>query len=144
MSAFGARSRAALAQVHPTLIRILSEVTEFFDCSVLDGARSSQQQALNVANGLSKTLDSKHLIQPDGYAHAVDVAPTPQQWDGSPPAGLTKYEVQCIAFLFYTKGFAKAQGVDLRIGADWNGNNLIDMAEKEHAFLDADHIELVL
>lgn len=138
MAKFSARSRAALHGVHPTLVRILSEVTEFFDCSVLDGLRSPEQQKLNVAAGLSQTMDSKHLPQSDGFAHAVDVAPTPQQWDGSPPAQLTKYEVECLAFLFYVKGYARAQGVDLRIGADWNGNNLW----QDNSFNDLDHIEL--
>lgn len=142
MAAFGARSKAALRGVHPTLVRILTEVTQYFDCTVLDGQRTIQQQQLNVASGLSKTLDSKHLTQDDGFAHAVDVAPTPQQWDSSPPSGLTKYEVECLAFLFYTKGYAQAQGVELRIGADWNGNNIWNGAEDGKPFNDLDHIEL--
>lgn len=140
MSAFGARSRANLAGVHPTLVRILSEVTQAFDCTVLGGTRTLAEQQQNVAKGLSKTLDSKHLVQSDGYGHAVDVAPNPQQWDNSPPSGLTKYDVELIAFQFYVKGYAKAQGVDLRIGADWNNNNEI----QDNTFNDLDHIEVVL
>jgi hypothetical protein len=142
MSAFGARSRANLAGVHPTLVRILSEVTMHFDCTVLGGTRTLEEQKQNVAKGLSRTMASKHLIQEDGWGHAVDVAPNPQRWDNSPDADLTKYEVELIAFLFYVKGYAKAQGVDLRIGADWNGNNLWDSFEKANAFNDLDHIEL--
>lgn len=140
MSAFGPRSIANLAGVHPTLVRILKEVTQFFDCTVLGGTRSIEEQKNNVAKGLSKTMQSLHLLQQDGYGHAVDVAPTPQQWENSPPSGLSKYDVECIAFLFYTKGYAKAQGVDLRIGADWNGNNLW----QDNSFNDLDHIELPL
>lgn len=138
MSAFGVRSRANLAGVHPTLVRILSEVTEFFDCTILGGTRTVEEQKQNVAKGLSKTMNSLHIVQEDGYGHAVDVAPNPQQWDNSPPSGLTKYEVEQVAFLFFVKGYAKAQGVELRIGADWNGNNLT----QDNTFNDLDHIEL--
>lgn len=142
MSAFSQRSLANLHGVHPTLVKLLTEVTMVFDCSVLGGTRTVEEQRQNVAKGLSQTMDSKHLVQPDGYGHAVDVAPTPQQWDGSPSSGLSKYEIECLCFLFFTKGYAKAQGLDIRIGADWNGNNLWDGSEKPNAFLDADHIEL--
>lgn len=138
MAGFSARSLAHLVGVHPTLVRLLKEITQHFDCSILDGARTVEQQKLNVARGLSKTMDSKHLIQPDGFSHAVDVAPTPQQWDASPPSGLTKYEVECLALLFYAKGYAQAQGIALRIGADWNGNNLW----QDNSFNDLDHVEL--
>ncbi len=138
MSGFSPRSLANLAGVHPRLVQLLTEITEHFDCTILDGVRTLAQQEQNVLKGLSKTLASKHLPQDDGLAHAVDVAPTPQQWDNSPPSHLTKYEVECIAFLFYTKGYAKAQGLDVRIGADWNGNNLWT----DNTFNDLDHIEL--
>ncbi len=147
MSAFSQRSLANLHGVHPTLVRILKEVTQFFDCSVLGGLRTKEQQAHNVAAGLSQTMDSMHLPQSDGYAHAADVAPTPINFDNSPPAlidgrAITKYEVEEIAFLFFVKGYAKAQGVNLRIGTDWNGNNLWDGLEKANAFNDLDHVEL--
>lgn len=138
MSAFSAKSLANLNGVHPRLIRLMTEITQFFDCTILNGLRTEEQQEQNVANHLSETMNSKHLPQADGLSHAVDAAPTPEQWDDSPPSKLSKYEVECIAFLFYVKGYAKAQGLDVRIGADWNGNNLW----QDNSFNDLDHIEL--
>ena len=140
MSAFSARSLAALDGVHPTLVQLAKEITEFFDCSVIDGTRTVAQQVENIKKGLSQTMNSLHIVQKDGYGHAIDVAPTPQQWDNSPQSNLTKYEVECIAFLFYFKGYAKAKDIDVRIGADWNGNNLW----QDNNFNDLDHIELPL
>lgn len=138
MANFSPRSMALLCGVHPTLVKLLEEITENFDCSILGGLRTLDEQKEDVASGKSETLASMHLLQADGYGHAVDVAPTPQQWDNSPPSGLTKYDVECLAFLFYTKGYAKAKGIDVRIGADWNGNNLW----QDNRFNDLDHIEL--
>jgi hypothetical protein len=139
---FSSRSLGHLVGVHPTLVRLLSEVTEHFDCSILDGVRTVEEQKQNVARGLSKTMNSKHLMQEDGFGHAVDVAPTPIRWDLDVPSGLGKYDVQCLAFLFYLKGYAKGQGIDLRIGADWNGNNLWNEMDKSQSFNDLVHVEL--
>ncbi len=38
------------------------------DFSVLEGKRSLEQQKTNVARG-KPNINSKHLVQPDGYAH---------------------------------------------------------------------------
>lgn len=138
MSDFTARSLGNLVGVHPRLVELAKEITQVFDCSVLDGLRTEAQQELDVQGHLSETMASKHLIQPDGFGHALDLAPTPQQWDASPPADLTKYQVECIAFLFYVKGYARARGLAVRIGADWNGNNLW----QDNSFNDLDHVEL--
>lgn len=42
---------------------------------MFEGCRSLTQEKLNVAAGVSRTLNSQHLIQPDGFAHAVDLVP---------------------------------------------------------------------
>lgn len=44
------------------------------------GVRSVKRQKELVAKGASKTLKSKHLIQNDGYGHAIDLAPYPIDW----------------------------------------------------------------
>ena len=43
------------------------------DFVIIEGARDSIRQAEMLKSGASKTLNSKHLIQKDGFAHAVDV-----------------------------------------------------------------------
>ena len=47
------------------------------DFSVREGVRTPETQKEYVAKGVSKTMASKHLIQPDGYGHAVDLYPSP-------------------------------------------------------------------
>lgn len=74
---FGQKSIAELSGVHPDLIAVvqlalsLSEV----DFAVHDGARSEAEQREYVRTGASKTMQSLHLPQRDGYAHAVDLVP---------------------------------------------------------------------
>lgn len=143
MSEFSQLSESRLAGVHPTLVKLLSEITQHFDCTVIQGVRTKEQQSEDVAKHLSETMRSAHLVQDDGWGHAVDVGVNPQHWDDSPrETRLTTWNVQQIAFLFYCKGFAKARGVDLRIGCDWDNDNQWDGMFKSQPFLDLDHIEL--
>ncbi len=79
MSGFtlGSRSRSELTGVHPDLVECVEKAiaTTTQDFSVHDGIRSPAEQQQMVARGASKTLNSKHLTQPDGYGHAVDLVP---------------------------------------------------------------------
>ncbi|WP_084398356.1 M15 family metallopeptidase [Henriciella aquimarina] len=79
MSGFklGARSRSELTGVHPDLVRCVEKAiaTTPQDFSVHDGIRSPAEQERLVARGASKTMNSRHLTQPDGYGHAVDLVP---------------------------------------------------------------------
>jgi len=143
MAPLSKRSLAELIGVHPTLVKELTDFTLFFDITVIDGTRTIEQQKLNVLKKLSQTMNSMHIIQDDGYGHAVDFAPTPQQWENSPPAmvegrHITQYEVECIACLFAFKAWCAARGIKVRIGADWNNNNLW----QDNNFNDLDHVEL--
>lgn len=71
------KSTAELSGVHPDLVAVvklalsLSEV----DFAVHDGARTEDEQREYVRTGASKTMQSLHLPQSDGYAHAVDLVP---------------------------------------------------------------------
>ncbi len=71
------RSLARLAGVHPDLVKVVRRAIEITanDFTVTCGARTEKEQAENVKKGVSKTMKSKHLPQPDGYSHAVDLAP---------------------------------------------------------------------
>ena len=73
----GASSRAHLAGVHPALAGVVGRAILLTaqDFTVMEGLRSLAQQKENVRKGVSKTMDSKHLKQPDGYGHAVDLVP---------------------------------------------------------------------
>lgn len=69
------RSLQRLAGVHPDLVRVVVLGLQYspHDFAVSEGLRMMGRQRELVAKGFSKTLRSKHLVQPDGWAHAVDV-----------------------------------------------------------------------
>lgn len=74
---FGAASRKELQGVHPALEMLAEEaiaITEQ-DFGVHDGLRSDAEQIDYVARGVSKTLNSKHKRQADGFGHAFDLVP---------------------------------------------------------------------
>lgn len=72
------RSIESLSRVHPDLIACV--VLALYkhagvDFTVLEGLRSQKDQENYFEDGVSWTLKSKHLMQKDGTAHAVDLAP---------------------------------------------------------------------
>lgn len=77
MFSFGKSSECNLAGVDERLVRCARRAlaTTMVDFSVVDGVRTLAEQRQNVADGASKTLDSYHLIQEDGFGHALDLAP---------------------------------------------------------------------
>ncbi len=71
----GMKSVANLHGVHPDLVRVVEAAAQLTQVgfAVIEGVRSLERQKELVANGSSMTLQSKHLIQADGYGHAVDL-----------------------------------------------------------------------
>lgn len=108
-------SRVRLRGVQPVLVAIVEraiEITEQ-DFTVYEGVRTRARQREYMARGVSRTLHSKHLLQPDGYGHAVDLVP----WIG----GRARWEWPAI----YPIAAAMAQaargfGVPLRWGGVWD------------------------
>lgn len=72
---FGANSKKNLAGVHPKLAAIAEKALSLstVDFSIIDGVRTIEEQRKYFAQGASRTMKSKHLIQPDGFAHAIDI-----------------------------------------------------------------------
>ena len=70
-----ARSREQLRGVHHDLVLVVSRGLLYspHDFAVIEGLRAIERQRELVSRGLSKTYASKHLVQPDGYSHAVDI-----------------------------------------------------------------------
>lgn len=66
-----------LRRVHPDLARIIRRAAEITSVpfTVLQSDRTLAQQRENVRKGVSKTMKSRHLISPDGFVRAVDIAP---------------------------------------------------------------------
>lgn len=71
------RDRARLASVHPDLVRVVERAAEITqtDFLVVEGLRTLERQRELFRAGKSKTMRSRHLLAPNGFGHAVDIAP---------------------------------------------------------------------
>ena len=131
---FGPASLKAMQQVHPSLVRLMTLVLVEIDISVVDGIRTLDQQRLFVAKGLSKTMNSKHLPQPDGLSHALDVVPW-AGFDWNAPRATN----DLLLFGGFVLGVASQASIGVRYGGDWNGN----WKNSDNGFQDLDHFELL-
>ncbi len=145
MSVFGTTSQRNLAEAHHDLQRLFNFVIQYWDCSVIDGARTVAEQRQNVLKGVSKTMNSMHLPQADGTAHAVDVMPFPFDWNKiekglraikTADGGMEIAEV--YMFQGFVAGAAAVMGIKIRQGADWNSNRQFD----DQTFHDLPHTEM--
>ena len=118
-----------LQTVHPNLARLIRTVAETWDITILETTRTPERQAELFAQGKSKTMQSKHLVQSDGYGHAVDLAPMPVDWND-----LSRWSY----FGGFCRGTAIRLGIAIVWGGDWNGNTQV----KDQTFNDLDHLEL--
>lgn len=68
----GARSLARLEGVHPDLVRVVKKAAAMsdLDFTVLEGLRTLARQKQLMAQGATRTMNSRHLT-----GHAVDLAP---------------------------------------------------------------------
>lgn len=68
----GSRSLSRLEGVHPDLVRVVKKAAAMssLDFTVLEGLRTLDRQRKLLAQGASKTLNSRHIT-----GHAVDLAP---------------------------------------------------------------------
>jgi peptidoglycan L-alanyl-D-glutamate endopeptidase CwlK len=130
MPKFSQRSKSRLESCHPLLQKLFNEVIKNVDCTIIEGLRSKKVQEEYVRTGKSKTMNSKHLKQLDGYSHAVDVMVYPIEWNNS---------ARNYMFAGYVKGVAESLGIKIRMGADWDG----DFDAKDQSFHDLPHFELV-
>jgi len=72
---FSRRSRTKLLHVHPDLVLAVSRCLLYseIDFGITEGLRTLERQRELLASGRSRTLNSNHLLQDDGFSHAVDV-----------------------------------------------------------------------
>ena len=138
---FSALSRSRLKGVHPDLIRVVDRalMLSSVDFMVIEGVRTPERQRALYAQGRTKpgrivtwTRRSLHLVQADGFGHAVDLAPYPLDWEG--PARFPKFDAIARAM------FAAADdlNVAVRWGADWDR----DGRPRERGESDSPHWEL--
>lgn len=130
MYAFSDRSKRELMTCHRDLQRVFSEVIKHWDCSILEGHRSEEDQAEMLRTGRSTVAwpTSKHNTTPSA---AVDVAPYPVDWEDAE---------SFRAFGGFVLGVATMMGVTLRWGGDWS----MDWDFHDQKFVDLPHFELVM
>lgn len=146
----GAKSLANLNCVHPALIACVKDAiqTSREDFAVHEGLRSLETQQNYYNKGVSKTMNSKHLKQKDGFAHAVDLVPYIN--------GVYRWEWPLIyPIAAAMQGAAIRLGVKLRWGAIWDhdlarltGSLMYEVQayKARHPgtdFLDGPHYELI-
>lgn len=137
MNKLSGRSASRLTGVHPILVACvvlaMKRLSGQLDFSVVEGPRSIDQQAKYFRNGLSKTLNSKHLFQNDGFGHAVDLCPVGFK---------TMDDVTDEAWCMLAEAMFNAAydlGLVIKWGRNWETKYSCDRA----SFCDQPHFEIV-
>lgn len=117
-----------LEGVHPHLDEFARRMGVRMRLTVVSGVRTIQEQRQYFESGASKTMSSYHLIQPDGWGHAIDLAPDPIDWKH-----LTSFG--------YMGGvgdeLARSMGLKIVWGGDWDDDGDL----KDQSFNDLVHFE---
>lgn len=132
------RDLTRLAGVHPNLVKVVFRAAAISKqpFMVLEGVRTPARQAELYAQGRTKpgaivtwTKTSNHFRKADGFGHAVDLCPSPVDWNT-----LSKFEAISAAMFA-----ASAElGIPIRWGADWDQ----DGKPRERGETDSPHFEL--
>lgn len=137
MPRFSRSSKKRLATCDARLQNILNQVIKYYDCKVLCGHRSKEEQnaAYNSRPQRSKVKwpKGKHNTTP---SLAVDVAPypIPYEWGEDWRDRVKFYELKAIIFFV-----AAQQDVNIRFGGDWDN----DKDYKDNKFNDLVHFEII-
>tara|TARA_R110000744_G_scaffold8656_1_gene28454 strand:+ start:5229 stop:5711 length:483 start_codon:yes stop_codon:yes gene_type:complete len=142
-----------LTGVHPLLVEVVKTAIKntTVDFGVIYGVRTVSEQKALFEKGASQTMRSAHLVQPDGYAHAVDLMAyvgSRHSWE------LSLYDNLADAM----KLAAKEHSAHIRWGGAWTADDLrkwpgtmeaamndyIDTrrSQKRRPFIDGPHFEL--
>lgn len=131
------RSVTRLSRCHPDLVRVIKRAIELtsVDFTVSETVRTKDRQH-ELYYGKPKktwTLNSKHLIQDDGYSHAADLVPIENgecAWDKCPLVADAMFKA------------AEEEGVKIRWGGDWNQNGS-SQDEHQRGSYDGPHFEFI-
>lgn len=162
---YSQKSLDRLGRAHPDLRKLFMRVGPRFPNAILETDRSVEQQRRNVEKGVSKTMDSKHIVgEKRELADAVDAAPDPLEWPdvakvqrritemlGRHLSGEQQVELTALIekyakdlgrwyyFGGYVCGVADELGIAVRWGGDWDGDREI----RDQSFNDLPHVERV-
>jgi peptidoglycan L-alanyl-D-glutamate endopeptidase CwlK len=128
MPQFGKTSLEKLATCHPDLQKLFSEVIKHYDCTIIEGHRSDEDQLKVFNAGKSKIKSGgKHNHSP---SLAADVVPWPVDWSNK-----NKF----YHFAGKVQGIAQMLHIKIRWGGDCDCDNDL----KDQNFYDLPHFELV-
>jgi len=129
MPSYSRRSSNKLKTCHPDLQRLFNEVVKHFDCTIICGHRSEEEQSDAYYSGRSRLRypESKHNKQP---SLALDVAPYPINWND---------KERFYYFAGVVKGIATQMNIPIRWGGDWD----TDTDVHDQTFFDLPHFELL-
>ena len=149
------RSLKKLEGVHPDMVATVKRAIELttVDFGVTYGVRTLEEQKKLYASGRSQTMKSRHLIQGDGYSHAVDLV----AYDGSDVV----WEINVYDNIADAMAEAANEvGCKIKWGAAWSVGNIaaytgtmedamneyIDLrrSENRRPFIDGPHFELMV
>lgn len=157
MPHFGNRSQDRLDTCHPDIARVFNRVIEFYDCSVLEGARTLERQkelysqgrkmfeggewrvvnqgeVVTHVDGVNER--SAHQTTPEEpLSRAIDVVPWPtvlHQKD------IWQDHFRFTLFAGQVLGIAESMHIPLIWGGDWDG----DGSARNQNFHDYPHFEL--
>ena len=129
------RSLNKLEGVHPTMVDTVKRAIELskVDFGVIYGVRSLAEQKRLYEAKRSQTMKSKHLVQEDGYSHAVDL----MAYDGSDPSwDIVMYDDIADAM----KEAAVETGAKICWGAAWHIDDIAEwsgtMEQAMNAYVD--------
>ena len=147
MPSFSERSMARLDTCHPDIRLIMLELVKTYDCSILEGLRTTEKQQEYFIAGKSK-LDgiykkSKHQDDGTGLSRAIDVMPYKK--------GTNAFsgEEKDFRRFYFMAGMIRAISAKLleegkithkvRFGLDWDSDDVFD----DQNFDDMPHFELI-
>jgi hypothetical protein len=109
-----ARDLKQLEGVHPDLVRVVMRAADDTDMPfmVLEGLRTRERQEILKQGGSSWTMNSRHIKAPNGWGHAVDIAPL----DNGKPSWSWPLYYKLAEII---KRAATEEGVPVVWGGDW-------------------------
>ena len=120
------RSKSNMKGLHKDLVELinLALVESPYDFVVISGERTSKEQRALVDAKKSRTMNSKHIKQSDGYVHAFDFMALDANGVGTWEYNYYRDIVSAM------KRIVARENLDITFGHDWVG------------FLDSGHVQI--
>jgi len=134
------RSLDRLQGVNPRLASVVRRAIEITpqDFLVSEGVRTLDRQSKLLAEGRTRTMRSKHLVQADGTGHAVDLYPWSSAWPKVADIPPEAYRLVAQAM----EQAAHELGTPIRWGNDWDRDGVEVPMDPDETFSDKPHFEL--